>query len=98
METKRVRIVGPPAASRNTVAGAAAAAVAADRRARSDARWASVVTYTIAVGSFALTGWLLMIVVGIVHHHWLPGLPTLDWVTANWIVALIQVMRYVDQR
>jgi hypothetical protein len=36
--------------------------------------------------------WWLMIGVGIIHHQWLPGLPTLAWWNALLIFVVFDIM------
>jgi len=42
-----------------------------------------------AVGAFAF-GWLFMLLVGVVHAEWLPGLPTIGY---WWAVLIIFMLR-----
>jgi biotin transporter BioY len=44
----------------------------------------------IAVGSALIGGLWLMLAVGVIHHQWLHGLPTVGYWTAYVIVALLR--------
>lgn len=100
MDTKtvRVRLLGPPGGRNPSAAKAAAAIVAADRRNRAAGRRAAILAILFGGLQVAICSWFLMLAVGVFRHHWLPGLPTIDFATAVWVVSLIQVLRYADPR
>jgi len=63
-----------------------------DKRAEEEARKQKIVKVIkeviIAVQINLIGAWFLMIGVGVVHHEWLPDLPTLGW----WLSLLIYVL------
>lgn len=50
----------------------------------------------VIIGS-VLGGWLMMLMVGIIHAQWIPQLPTVDYGTAFLVASLLRGALYVPQ-
>ena len=48
-----------------------------------------IVAVLVSVMTLFTTAWYFMLGVGIVHLHWLPGMPTIGYNNALWIMLLL---------
>lgn len=76
--------------TRTHTANVAAEAIRQDRRRRTRKRWANLARVLIIAATLAAAGWMLMLVVDVVHDHWIPACPTIGYRHALALACLLR--------